>query len=458
MRDLSAEAGGKKTKVGIVFDIGGKDDRSFNAAANVGVVRAKKDFPIILRDVEPGDPTSIEPALRAFAQYGYNLITGVGFAQGPILKDVAKDYPQLHFVIIDDQVDLPNVASLLFKEHEGSFLVGMIAAYTTRTGTIGFVGGRDIPLIRKFETGYEEGARYANPNIKVLQNYVGDSDTAWNNPGKGRELANAQYEQGADVIFQAAGNSGLGVFDAAESYNKFAIGVDANQNWVKPGRILTSMLKRIDNAVYSVVKDEVEGKFKGGVHVYGLENDGIGYAVDEYNKHLIPQDVIDKVEQARRDIIAGKIKVTDVMAERPLVVEKLPEPPKELPIADQFRDVARTILFDFNKPELKTPEQEKLRRIAEWLNQERNRSIVFRVEGNCDPRGMAEYNLGLGDRRARAVKDFLVSLGIDPSRIETVSYGSEKAQGSSEGLSDAPPSWANDRRVDFVYMRGGVKP
>jgi len=314
MQRGTSEAASNKKKIGIVFDIGGKDDRSFNAAANTGVLRAKNDLPIVLRDVEPGDPTSIEPALRAFAQYGYNLITGVGFAQGPILKEVARDYPQLHFVIIDSVVEAPNVASLLFKEHEGSFLVGMIAAYKTRTGTIGFVGGMDIPLIHKFATGYEEGARYVNPKIRVLKNYVGITDAAWNNPGKGRELANAQYEQGADVIFQAAGNSGLGVFDAAEAYKKYAIGVDANQNWVKPGYILTSMLKRIDNAIYRIVKDEVEGKFQGGVHIYGLENDGIGYALDQYNQHLIPDWVIEKVEQARREIIAGKIKVTDAMA------------------------------------------------------------------------------------------------------------------------------------------------
>ena len=216
-RDIAADSAGNRIKVGIVFDIGGKDDRSFNAAANVGVQRAKKDFPIVLRDVEPGDPTSIEPALRAFAQYGYNLITGVGFAQGPILKQVATDYPQLHFVLIDSVADLPNVASLLFKEHEGSFLVGMIAAYKNKTGTIGFIGGMDIPPIHKFATGYEEGARYVNPKIRVLKNYVGITDAAWNNPGKGRELANSQYEQGADVIFQAAGNSGLGVFGAAEA-------------------------------------------------------------------------------------------------------------------------------------------------------------------------------------------------------------------------------------------------
>lgn len=314
MRDYAAEGEGKKEKVAVVFDIGGKDDRSFNAAANVGMLRAKKELPILLRDVEPGDPTSIEPALRAFAQYGYNLITGVGFAQGPIVGQVALDYPQLHFVLIDSLVELPNAASLLFKEHEGSFLVGMIAAYKSSTGTIGFVGGMDIPLIHRFATGYEEGARHVNPEIRLLKNYVGITDAAWNNPGKGRELANSQYEQGADVIFQAAGNSGLGVFDAAESYQKFAIGCDSNQNWIKPGHVLTSMLKRVDNAVYSIVKDEVEGKFKGGVHLYGLENDGVGYALDEYNRALIPAWVIAKVEEARQDIIAGKIKVTDAMA------------------------------------------------------------------------------------------------------------------------------------------------
>lgn len=302
-----------KVKVGIVFDIGGKDDRSFNAAAYQGVLRAKAELPIVLRDVEPGDPTSVEPALRAFAQYGYRTTIGVGFAQGPILTQVARDYPQLHFVLIDSVAELPNVASLLFKEHEGSFLVGMIAAHTSKTGVLGFVGGMDIPLIHKFKTGYEEGAHYVNPKIRVIANYVGITDAAWNNPGKGRELANAQYEQDADIVFQAAGNSGLGVFDAAEAYNKLAIGVDANQNWVKPGFILTSMIKRIDNAVFSVIKDEVDGKFRGGVHVYGLENDGVGYALDEHNRALIPQNVIDKVEQAKRDIIAGKIKVTDAM-------------------------------------------------------------------------------------------------------------------------------------------------
>jgi basic membrane protein A and related proteins len=309
------ESGGK-LRVGIVFDIGGKDDKSFNAAAWQGVKRAKEELGIFLRDVEPGDPTSIEPSMRAFAERGYDLIIGVGFAQAPIMNDVANDYPNLKFAIIDGVIDLPNVASLIFKEHEGSFLVGMIAARTTKTGKVGFVGGMDIPLIHKFETGYAEGARYANPKIQVFENYVGVTDAAWNNPGKGKELAKAQIERGADVIFQAAGNSGLGVFDAAEEMNKLAIGVDSNQNWVKPGFILTSMIKRVDVSVFNSVKDIVEGHFKGGIHELGLENDGIGYALDDYNRNLIPQSLLDEVERAKQDIIAGRIKVTDAMAEK----------------------------------------------------------------------------------------------------------------------------------------------
>jgi len=309
------ESGGK-LRVGIVFDIGGKDDKSFNAAAWEGVKRAKNELGIFLRDVEPGDPTSIEPSMRAFAERGYDLIVGVGFAQAPIMDDVAHDYPNIKFAIIDGVIDLPNVASLIFKEHEGSFLVGMIAARTSKTGKIGFVGGMDIPLIHKFETGYAEGAHYANPKVEVFENYVGVTDAAWNNPGKGKELAKAQIERGADVVFQAAGNSGLGVFDAAEDMHKLAIGVDSNQNWVKPGFILTSMIKRVDVSVFNSVKDLVEGRFKGGIHEFGMDNDGIGYALDDFNRNLIPQPVIDEVERAKQDIIAGRIKVTDAMAEK----------------------------------------------------------------------------------------------------------------------------------------------
>src|SRR5438876_11435651 len=328
-----------KPHIGIVFDIGGKDDRSFNAAAWAGVKCAetgkrpdgqpclddkgnpKPAFDIVLRDVEPGNPTSIEPAMRAFAERSYDLIIGVGFAQAPIMESVAKDYPNLHFAIVDGVSQLPNVASLVFKEHEGSYLVGILAAKTSKTGTIGFLGGMDIGLIHRFEKGYEEGAKSVNPNIRIIQNYVGVTDAAWNNPGKGKELALAQIGKGADVIFPAAGNSGLGAFDAVEQMGKdqtgrathFVIGVDSNQNMVKPGYVLTSMMKRVDNAVYQIVQDVVNHQFRGGLHVFGLESEGVGYALDDYNKDLLSPDAVTAAEAAKKKIIAGDIKVTDAM-------------------------------------------------------------------------------------------------------------------------------------------------
>src|SRR5947209_15404871 len=317
----SASADDKsKIHVGIVFDIGGKDDRSFNAAAWVGVKCAetgkrpdgapcenKKPLDIVLRDVEPGTPNAIEPAMRAFAERGYDLIIGVGFAQAPIMEQVATDYPHIQFAIIDGVSKLPNVASLVFKEHEGSYLVGILAAKTTRTGTIGFLGGMDIGLIHRFAKGYEEGAKSVNPNIRIIQNYVGVTDAAWNNPGKGKELALAQIGKGADVIFPAAGNSGLGAFDAVEQMGKdqtgrathFVIGVDSNQNMVKPGFVLTSMMKRVDNAVYQIVQDVVSHQFRGGLHVFGLESEGVGYALDEYNKDLLAPDAVTAAEAAK---------------------------------------------------------------------------------------------------------------------------------------------------------------
>ena len=328
-KQAEARREGCQIKVGIVFDIGGKNDRSFNAAAWEGVKRAQQDLNICLYDVEPGNPTSIEPAMRAFAEKNFDLIIGVGFAQGPIMQTVAANYPNIKFAIVDGVIfdtdgktPMKNVASLVFREHEGSYLVGMIAAYKSKTGVLGFLGGMDIPLIHKFETGYEEGARSVNPNIRVIDNYVGVTDGAWNNPGKGKELSLAQIEKGADVIFTAAGNSGLGAFDAVEQYGKdengqarkFVIWVDSNQNMVKPGYVLTSMVKRVDNAVYDVVKEVLEGKFQGGFHSFGLEKDGVAYAMDENNKGIIPDDVILKVEEAKKKIVAGDIKVTDAMA------------------------------------------------------------------------------------------------------------------------------------------------
>src|SRR5437870_2248784 len=332
-----------KPHIGIVFDIGGKDDRSFNAAAWAGVKCAetgmmpdgktscgKAALDIVLRDVEPGNPTSIEPAMRAFAERGYDLIIGVGFAQAPIMQMVARDYPNIHFAIIDgvifeDDGKTPkaNVASLVFKEHEGSYLVGLIAGMTSKTGTLGFIGGMDIGLIHRFEGGFEQGAKAANPKIQVIQNYVGVTDAAWNNPGKGKEIALAQISKGADVIFTAAGNSGLGAFDAVEQSGKdtsgramhYVIGVDSNQNMVKPGFVLTSMVKRVDNALYDIVNDVVNHKFQGGFHVFGLDTDGVGYVMDSNNQNLVSPEAIRAAEEAKKKIVDKQVNVIDRMTQ-----------------------------------------------------------------------------------------------------------------------------------------------
>ena len=298
-------------KVGLVLDRGGKDDKSFNTSAYEGAIQAKQKLGVFVKYVESPDDNAFEPMLRAFAQRDFDLIIGIGFAQKEPIKKVAAQFPKKHFAIVDAQVDAPNVRSLMFEEHEGAFLVGAIAAMTSKTGKIGFVGGMDIPLIRRFHMAYEAGARKINPQIKVLANYVGITSEAWNNPPKGKELAISQYDSGADVVFAAAGASGLGVFDAAEEKKKFAIGVDSNQDWTKPGLILTSMLKRVDEAVYSTIEEAKSGTFVGGVKRFGLANKGIDYSVDQYNKNILTETVRKRAEELKAEIIAGKIDVPD---------------------------------------------------------------------------------------------------------------------------------------------------
>ncbi len=301
-------------RVGIVFDAGGKDDKSFNTACWQGALRARDEFGIELRDVEPDNPSVVESAIRGYAEQGFDLVIGIGFAAAPYINDVASEFPEKKFAVVDDTgkvVDQPNAVSLTFDEHEGSYLVGVIAAAKSQTGTIGFIGGMDIPLIRKFELGYELGAKSVNPDVKVLQNYAGVTLAAWSDRTRGRELAMSQYDRGADIIFAAAGVTGLGAFDAAEEKGKFVIGVDANQNYIRPGRVLTSMLKRSDLAVYETVKAVVDGTFSGGRRVMGLENDGVGYAVDDYNRDLLTPEIIEKAEEAKRNILEGTIVVPD---------------------------------------------------------------------------------------------------------------------------------------------------
>jgi basic membrane protein A and related proteins len=298
-------------KVGLVLDRGGKDDKSFNSSAYAGAMQAKTKLGAFVKYVEAPDDNAFEPMLRAFAQREFDLIIGVGFAQKEAVKKVAAQFPKRHFAIVDSEVDAPNVRSLMFEEHEGAFVVGAIAAMTSKTGKIGFVGGMDIPLIRRFELGYEAGAKHVNAQIKVLDNYVGITSEAWNNPPKGKELAMSQYEAGADIVFAAAGASGLGVFDAAEEQKKFAIGVDANQDWTKPGLILTSMLKRVDEAVFATIQEAKAGKFAGGVKRFGLSDKGVDYSVDQYNAKVLTEPVRKRADELKAEIIAGKITVPD---------------------------------------------------------------------------------------------------------------------------------------------------
>ena len=298
-------------KVGLVLDKGGKDDKSFNSAAYAGATKAQKEFGIDLKYVEATDNNAVESLHRAFAHKDFDLIIGIGFAQGEAVKKVAAQFPKLKFAIIDSEIKAPNVRSLLFEEHEGSFLVGALAAMKSKTGKIGFVGGMDIPLIRRFAMGYEAGAKYVNPKISITQNFIGVTGEAWNNPPKAKELAVSQITQGVDVIFVAAGASGAGVFDAAEENKKFAIGVDSNQNWMRPGVVLTSMIKGVDVAVYDTIKTTQEGKFTPGVFRFGLKNKGVDYALDSYNEKLITPEMKKQVEEIRVKIIAGKIKVPD---------------------------------------------------------------------------------------------------------------------------------------------------
>jgi basic membrane protein A len=298
----------------IVFDMGGKFDKSFNEAAYNGAERFKKETGIAYRDFEVTNEAQREQALRNMARRGSHVIVGIGFSQASSIEKVAKEFPALKFAIVDAVVDLPNTQSIVFKEHEGSFLVGMAAALTSKTGKIGFVGGMDIPLIRRFALGYEEGARHVNPRIEIFQNMTGSTPAAWNDPTRGGELARSQFDRGADVIYAAAGATGLGVLQAAKDSGRLAIGVDSNQNHIHPGTVLTSMIKRVDLAVYEAFKSARDGTWKPGLRVLGVAEGGVGYALDQHNRALITSDIERRLEQARADIIAGKIKVTDYMA------------------------------------------------------------------------------------------------------------------------------------------------
>ncbi len=300
-----------QVRVGLVLERSGKDDKSFNASAYQGLKRAEKELGVTTKTVEAPDNAAYESLQRAFAEKKFDLIVAVGFHQLESIKKNAARFPNQKFLLVDEDAKAPNVRSVMFEEHEGSYLVGALAAMHAPGGKVGFIGGMDVPLIRRFETGYAAGAKKMNSKAQVLSNYLGVTGEAWNNPPKAKELALDQFNRGAEVIFVAAGNSGVGVFDAAAERKKLAIGVDSNQNWLKPGFILTSMLKRVDEAVFDSVKLFKEGKFTTGLIRYGVKTKGVDYSLDEHNARLVTDRDKKQLEQLRADIVKGKIKVPD---------------------------------------------------------------------------------------------------------------------------------------------------
>jgi len=311
----AASSGAADVTPAVVFDMGGKFDKSFNEGVYNGVEKFKAETGISYREFEVTNETQREQALRRMAQRGADPVVGVGFAQAPAMEKVAKEFPDTRFTIIDMVVDLPNVQSVVFKEQEGSFLVGALAAAVSESGKVGFVGGMDIPLIRRFACGYEQGAKHASSEIEVIQNMTGTTPSAWNDPSKGGELAKSQFDRGVDVIYAAAGGTGIGVYQAAKDNGKLAIGVDSNQNYLHPGTMLTSMLKRVDVAAYNAFKGAQDGTWKPGIQVLGLAEGGIDWALDEHNKSLVTAEMRAMVEKVKADIVAGTISVHDYMSD-----------------------------------------------------------------------------------------------------------------------------------------------
>ena len=318
---MSVAAFAADDKPAIVFDIGGKFDKSFNESMYNGSEKFKAETGIAYGEFEIANEAQREQAIRNFADQGYSPIIAAGFAQAAAVEKVAKEYPDLKFAIVDMVVDLPNVQSIVFNEHEGSYLVGMMAAMASKTGKVGFVGGMDIPLIHKFACGYAQGVKAANADATIFQNMTGDTGAAWNDPVKGGEITKGQMAKGADVIYAAAGATGLGVLQAAADGGALSIGVDANQNYLHPGKVLTSMMKRVDVAVYNAMKSGKDGTFKPGIQALGLAQDGVGYALDDNNKALVTPEMTAAIEKAKADIISGAVKVHDYMEDNKCPVE-----------------------------------------------------------------------------------------------------------------------------------------
>ena len=314
---LAGDALAAGFKPAIVFDRGGRSDRSFNAAVWQGAERFTGETGVAVLTEEASNPADRAPAMRRAVARGATLVIGVGFSHAEAIAAVAAENPGRSFAIIDvNWLDLPNLRQYAFREHEGSYLVGVAAALTSKTGTLGFVGGMDVPLIRRFACGFVQGAAAARPGIRVLQDMTGRTPAAWNRPGKGAALAHGQFARGADVVFHAAGGTGIGVIKAAREAGTFAIGVDLNQNGLAPGTVLTSMLKRVDVAAYETLRDAMRGRFSAGTVTLGLAEGGVDWALDEHNEKLIPPAVRAAIEEARAGIIAGRIVVHDYVEDR----------------------------------------------------------------------------------------------------------------------------------------------
>ncbi len=304
-------ASAQEASPGLVIDLGGKFDKSFNESAYNGAQRWVEETGGEYSETELANEAQREQTMRRMAERGANPVVVLGFANASTLEVVAPDYPDTDFVIIDMVVDQPNVKSIVFSEHEGSYLVGMMAAMASETGTVSFIGGMDVPLISKFACGYAQGAKAVDAETNVIVNMTGTTPTAWNDPVKGAELTRSQISQGSDVVFAAAGGTGIGVLQAAADADILSIGVDANQNYLHPGQILTSMIKRVDNAVFDTFTEASAGELGAGVQVMGLDNEGVGFSMDENNADLVTPEMVAAVEEAKAQIIAGDIMVHD---------------------------------------------------------------------------------------------------------------------------------------------------
>lgn len=306
-------------RVGLVFDVGGRGDKSFNDAAFRGLERARDELGAAVEYIEPGDGSDRESAIRIFASRRFPLVVTTGFIFTDDVDLVAREYPGIAFAAVDYALEVdaagqpvpppPNVAALRFREEEGAFLVGALAGLTTRTQAVGFVGGMEIPLIRRFEAGYRAGVHHVCAACRVLVGYAGVTSSAFKDPGRGKELALTQYGNGADIVFHASGTTGLGVFEAARLTGNLAIGVDSDQYHEAPGHVLTSMVKRVDTAVFHTVADVQAGRFRGGVRSFGLAEDGVAYVYDDNNRALVPDNVRARVEAIRAAIVRGEIDV-----------------------------------------------------------------------------------------------------------------------------------------------------